>query len=294
MLSVGKTKTARLDAKLTDIVIVTSTINVSIDASLKADRTKTLSINARLRKPLFGSRSLVIFPIGYIDNAQTTSKGSFTEPSIAILDKRNNELFEPNKGSNKIIRGHTLRTKGRATPMETREVSEERHEFTYNYENIWNSEYRIIKRFVKDISDHNTYSFRLVDFSSGVKVTGLATTGVATYNASLHNTEDFTTASGRGGNYICVRNGRSRKLRIGKVASVVPDSSISFQASPEGYGNLATAIENETYAYPLYKVFITGRGLNFKTTGYADTTEVASYAGPVKTGVIRFSQEDIE
>ncbi len=265
------------------------TKNVQLDTLLYKPRLRTLSVDARLRKVVFGDRSLKVFPIGYIDNTKTTSKGSFTDPSIAILDRRTNVLQEPNKSENKTISGHTMRSTGRAVPLETRKISDHRHAFNYSYNNIYNSEYRVIKRFVADIADYQSNSFYLVDFSSGVKVTALATVLPATYNASLHDTHCFTTASARGGNYLCVRNGRTQRLRIGKVTEITTDQSVSFQATP-GYGDLASLSSGETYAYPLYRVFLSQEGLSFKVDDFVDKNQNASLAGPVRSGSVAFRQ----
>jgi hypothetical protein len=265
------------------------TKSIELDAILHKLRSRTLSVDARLKKVTFGDRSIKIFPIGYVDSDKSTSKGSFTDPDIAIIDRRSNELLEPNKSENKTISGHTLRSADGPIPLETRKVSDHRHMFTYGYNNIYNGEYRLIKRFVADIADYQSNSFYLVDFSGAVKVTALATTAVATYNASLHDTHCFTTASGRGGNYICVRNGRTRQLRIGKVTEIAKDQSVSFQATP-GYGDLATLTSGETYSYPLYRVFIAQEGLNFKVDGFVDKAQNASLAGPVRSGNVSFRQ----
>ncbi len=262
---------------------------VRLNAQTYKVRPINVSLDARLRKVVFGDRSLKVFPIGYIDNTKTTSKGSFTDPSIAILDRRTNVLQEPNKSENKTISGHTMRSTGRAVPLETRKISDHRHAFNYSYNNIYNSEYRVIKRFVADIADYQSNSFYLVDFSSGVKVTALATVLPATYNASLHDTHCFTTASARGGNYLCVRNGRTQRLRIGKVTEITTDQSVSFQATP-GYGDLASLSSGETYAYPLYRVFLSQEGLSFKVDDFVDKNQNASLAGPVRSGSVAFRQ----
>ena len=202
-------------------------------------------------------------------------------------------MFEPNAGTNKQRMGFTAFSNMENRAVWTRKIGEFKHTLEYRYENVWNSEYKVIKRFITDVAEHRANSFYIIDFSSGVKVTALASTG-GNYNASVYDTQDFSATSGEGGNYVCLWNGTEKKFRIGILSSKDDDSSITFPQSTD-YGNLASVLAtHHVGAYPVYRVYLADDSEDFKTTGFVPLTYTASFAGPIKSGAVRFVQRDVK
>ena len=230
--------------------------------------------------------SLTLYPIGYVASDNQNSMGAWTDGGTA-----ENLVFEPNNGANKSRIGHTLLSNMENRSLFARKLGEYRHTFSYNYEDIWSHEYNQIKRFVTDIAQHRANDFYMIDFSSGIKVTALASTG-GNFNASIYDTSDFTATSGEGGNHACLWNGHNRTFRIGIISSYEEDSSFTFPQSTD-YGNLASTLAtDQVFAYPVYRVYLANDEEEFRTTTFVRPIYNASFAGAVRSGTVRFIQYD--
>jgi len=230
-----------------------------------------------------------IFPIGYIASTNTNSKGNFVASQLSA--SATNLLFEPNAGCNKVKAGYTSMSTMENRAIWTRKIGEHRHRIEYNYDNIFNWEFKQIRRFIRDVAEFGTNSFYVVDFSSGQKVTALATG--ATWNASIYDTTDFSATSGEGGRYTCIWYPHKKKFRVGIISTKVDDSSIQF-ANTSDFGDLEEFSVGQVYAYPMYRCYLADPTEDFKVTDFIDTHLSASFVGPVRSGTLKFMQRDVK
>ena len=227
-----------------------------------------------------------LFPIGFVASTNDSSKGSWTSGGATV-----NHMFEPNAGSEKTKKGYTAVTTMDNLGLYTRKIGEEKHSLKYEYRNIFNWEFKLIRRFIRDIADFRANSFYVVDFSSGQKVSALAT-GV-TWNASIYDTTDFSATSGEGGNYCCIWYPRQKKFRVGIINAKAEDSSISFPNTSD-FGDLQAFSLGEVYAYPMYRCYLQDDDEKFKVDAHIDTHMNASFAGPIRSGSVSFVQRDVK
>ncbi len=229
---------------------------------------------------------LKVFPIGYIASTNTVSKGSSTSGGT-----EDQPMFEPNAGSQKTKQGFSGQSPTENRAIWTRKLGEHRHLLSYNYKNIFNWEFKQIRKFIRDVASFQVNSFYVVDFSSGQQITALATG--ATWNASIYDTTDFSATSGEGGNYCCIWYPRNSQFRIGIVNLKNDDSSIGFPNTGD-FGALSAFATGEVYAYPIYRCFMKDDKEGFKVSAYVDADMNASFAGPVRSGKIDFVQKDVK
>ncbi len=230
-----------------------------------------------------------IFPIGYIASTNTNSKGNFVADQISA--SATNTLFEPNAGCDKAKVGFTLVSEMENRAIWARSAGEHKHQLTYSYDNIFNWEFKQIRRFIRDIATYRANSFYVVDFSSGQKVTALATG--ATWNASIYDTTDFSATSAEGGNYACIWYPHQSKFRVGIVSAKADDSSISFPNTSD-FGDLEDFSIGHVYAYPVYRAYLVEDKEEFEVTNFVDAHMEASFVGPVRSGDINFIQRDVK
>jgi hypothetical protein len=229
---------------------------------------------------------LKVFPIGYIASTNNVSKGSITSGGT-----EDQPMFEPNAGSQKTKLGYSAQSRVENRAIWTRKVGEHRHMLAYNYKDIFNWEFKQIRRFIRDVASFQVNSFYVVDFSSGQKISALATG--ANWNASIYDTTDFSATTGEGGNYCCIWYPRNSQFRIGVVNVKNEDSSIGFPNTSD-WGDLSTFALGEVYAYPMYRCFMKEDKEEFKVNAYVDVDMNASFAGPVRSGKIEFIQRDVK
>lgn len=227
-----------------------------------------------------------LFPIGYVASTNSSSKGAWTSGGTEV-----NQLFEPNGGAEKTKMGFTAVSRTESRGIFTRKVGEERHTLKYEYKNIFNWEFKQIRRFMRDVADYRVNSFYVIDFSSGQKVTALATG--ATWNASIYDTTDFSATSGEGGNYCCIWYPRLKQFRVGIINAKAEDSSISFPNTSD-FGDLSNFSLGEVYAYPMYRCYMQDDDEKFNVETYIDTNMNASFAGPIRSGSVAFVQRDVK
>ena len=232
---------------------------------------------------------IAIFPIGYIASTNTNSKGNFASGQSSASAM--NYLFEPNNGCNKVKVGFTAMSTMENRAIWTRKIGEHRHKLEYGYENIFNWEFKQIRRFIRDVAGFGTNSFYVIDFSSGQKVTALATG--ATWNASIYDTTDFSATAGEGGKYTCIWYPHQKKFRVGVISTKVEDSSIEFPNTSD-FGDLSTFNVGDVYAYPMYRCYLAETDEGFEVTNFIDTHLTASFVGPVRSGTIKFIQRDVK
>jgi hypothetical protein len=226
-----------------------------------------------------------LFPIGDVATTNSTSKGAWVSGGT-----EENLMFEPNFGCGKDKKGYSAVSNMENRAIQTRKIGEMRHTLDYKYKDIWNWEFKKIRRFMRDISEYKVNSFYLIDFSSGQQITALATG--ATWNASIYDTTDFSATAGEGGKYACIWYPRISKFRIGALTSKVEDSSITFSDTGD-YGDLNQFVQGDVYAYPMYRVYLNQDQEKFKIRAHVDANLNASFAGPVRSGNVRFIQRDI-
>lgn len=228
-----------------------------------------------------------LFPIGYIASQNATSAGAWSSTGHPAV----NIMFEPNDGCTKQRTSYTGVSTMENRVMWTRKVGERKHTITYKYSNIWSSEYRYVKKFMDDIADGRANSFYVIDFSSGEKVTALASVG-GNVLASIPSTHEFTATPSQGGYYACLWNGFQKRYRIG-IVSAVGDRSITFPQSTD-YGNLASIlVTNQVVAYPMYEVYLADDNADLEVSEYIDMNQATTFAGAVRSGQIQFIQKDV-
>jgi len=232
---------------------------------------------------------IAIFPIGYIASTNTNSKGNFVSGQISA--SATNYLFEPNAGCNKTKVGFAAMSTMENRTIWTRQIGEHRHKLEYNYENIFNWEFKQIRRFMRDVGNYGVNSFYVIDFSSGQKVTALATG--ATWNASIYDTTDFSATAGEGGKYVCVWYPHKTKFRVGAISTKVEDSSITF-SNVSDFGDLQDFSIGKVYAYPMYRCYLAESNEDFKVNDIVDANLNASFVGPVRSGKVTFIQRDVK
>jgi hypothetical protein len=227
-----------------------------------------------------------VFPIGFIASTNTVSKGSYVSGGT-----EENPMFEPNQGCGKVKLGYSAQSPVENRAIWTRKIGEHRHSLTYNYDKIWNSEFKQIRRFIRDVASFKVNSFYVVDFSSGQRISALATG--ANWNASIYDTTDFSATSGEGGNYCCIWHPDTRQFRIGIISTKMEDSYIQF-SNDSDFGDLQKFKAGVTFAYPMYRCFMKDDKEDFKVKAFVDPTVNASFAGPVRSGKVNFVQRDVK
>lgn len=233
-----------------------------------------------------------VFPIGYIATSNANSFGNFRSGQLAA--SATNSMFEPNLKAQKEKTGYTAISDMENRAIWARKIAQHKHTFEYRYSKIWNHEFKRIRGFIRHVADFRANSFYIVDWSSGQKITALASIGptATKWNASVHDTSDYSATSGTGGRYVCAWYPDRQKFRIGIVSSKWEDSSVQWAESSD-FGDLNEFRQNRMYLYPMYRVYLTEDKENFNVTFFADADLGASFAGPVRDGQVKFVQRDV-
>ncbi len=233
-----------------------------------------------------------VFPIGHIASSNTNSFGNMRSGQLAA--SANNSMFEPNAEANKQKTGFTAVSNMENRAIWARRIAQHKHTFEYGYKAIWNHEFKRIRKFTRDVADFRANSFYLVDWSSGQKVTVVASIGptATVWNASIYDTTDFSATNSTGGKYACLWYPDIAKFRIGIVNSKVEDSSITWPESSD-FGDLNEFSVGKVFLYPMYRVYMTEDAEDFSVDMFADTDLGASFAGPVRSGTVKFVQRDV-
>jgi hypothetical protein len=67
---------------------------------------------------------------------------------------------------------------------------------------------------------------------------------------------------------------------------------VTFPDSTD-YGDLDSFSSDKIFAYPVYRVYIAEDEEQFNVTNWAPPTLATTYAGPVRSGTVRFVQYDV-
>jgi hypothetical protein len=195
-----------------------------------------------------------LFPIGEIANSQ----------DYGTMDSCNYDMFEPNSNTMSQPVYNNLITLFQNQARMTRKKAEPHLSITYNYENIFDSEYRQIEHFVDYVEDALN-SFYTVDWSRHQKVLKNAADGT-NWKVYISRTRPYSTTENKNANYMLLWNGSSWKL--GQVITVSKNlylhgKNYYYVTITPLYGNLSRAsAQTFSLAYPVYSVYFTPAALS--------------------------------
>lgn len=220
-----------------------------------------------------------LFPLGLMSAAS----GSGTIDSVSY------DFFEPNVRCTSGPVFTSLVTRFQNQTILARKKADPYLNISYEYNNIYASEYQQIEHFLVDKEEAVT-SFYVVDLSRGVLPTAINTS--STWIASIANTRLYDTVLNQKANYVFFYNGKSWKL--GTVTVVTANTSVTCNVDTNNYGDM-TDTEGAvitgnlmTMIYPVYQCFaIPGALTPFKTGTY--WSNVDSNRGFLYTGTISFT-----
>ncbi len=219
-----------------------------------------------------------LFPIGEINGSDSTGS----------IDGITYNFFEPNKSSKSFRNYNNLVSLFQNQSKLTRKKAEPFLMITYNYENIFDREYRQIEHFIDYVEDSLT-SFYTPDFSRGATPSNIALSG-SDWEISITNTRIYSTITNVKADYAFVTNGT--KWKLGRVISLSAGVSITMELT---YGGLTLSeAQNNGCVYPLYCVYFTPNALSDFEVGdfvgvgnVTDSTDV----GFVYSGTIGFNSK---
>jgi hypothetical protein len=193
-----------------------------------------------------------LFPIGEMANAK----------DYGTMDSCNYYMFEPNSNTLSRPSYDILVTLFQNQSRMTRKKAEPHLSITYDYENIFDREYRQIEHFVDYVDDALT-SFYTVDWSRHEKVLSGTILVGADWKVYMSKTRPYSITENKNANYMFVWNGTSWKL--GQVIEVSNNSYVKITPL---YGNLTlTSAVTFSLAYPVYCVYFTPPALaEFEST----------------------------
>jgi hypothetical protein len=187
-----------------------------------------------------------LFPIGLVENSK----------DYGVMDSCNYYIFEPNSSTMSQPTYNNLVTLFNNQARMTRKKAEPHLSIHYNYENIFDKEYRQIEHFVDFVEDALN-SFYTVDWSRHQKVTNVVA-DVGDWKVYVSRTRIYSTTENKNANYMILWNGTSWKL--GQVVSIINSSYVKITPL---YGNLTLASAvTFSLAYPVYCVYFTPAALS--------------------------------
>jgi len=208
--------------------------------------------------------SMKVFPIGLVDS---------TTESIGILDSIEYAFFEPNSkvtGADTYLvdelqmQDHTIATNKRGEPVRN---------FSYEYENIFDREYKEIEHFMSYVGEALTSCYA-IDLSMGEPIATVS----SPYELTISLARKYSTVEHIKSNYAFVWNGSD--FMIGAVTDT-DSTSITLSHS---YG--LTTITNGKI-YPMYEVYIVSGAIqNFKPVVFYESDTADS--GWVWSGSVAF------
>ena len=152
-----------------------------------------------------------IFPIGT----------AVAATNLATIDSKKYAFFEPNKSVSSNKMHTTLVTRFENQSMLTRKKAEPFLMITYEYEDIFDREYRQVEHFLDDVDDALT-SFRVVDLSKGKKPSAI-TDSSGDWVVSISNTRMYSATANLRADSAFVWNGRAWKE--GSVSAITANTS---------------------------------------------------------------------
>ena len=217
-----------------------------------------------------------LYPVGTV--AGSTSQGT--------IDGVSYSMFEPNvRCSSQEI--HTiLSTVFEQQIMLSRKKAEPMISFSYEYNNIFDREWRQIEHFIYAYNETLT-PFFLIDFSKGQTPSSITASG--DWTVSIANTRLYSTVENYKANRAILWNGS--KWKEGQITTVTTNTSIIVDIDTNNYGSLTiTEAQADAIIYPVYEVYLAlGGASQFKTTEYWDeSVTISNDGGWLRTGTITF------
>ena len=204
-----------------------------------------------------------LFPLGLISAA--SSNGTIESVSYS--------MFEPNKMCKSSPVFNILTTVFQDQTMLSRKKSEPFLKTTYEYDDIWNYEYRQIEHFIDAIGEDALNSFYMVAWDRGITPSGVANSG-GDWIVSVDNTRFFSSIQHQKSNRGLLWDGLNWKE--GQVLSVSANTSVTLNIDALNYGNLSLASAvSSGVLYPMYEVRMGPNALsNFKSTVFVPNIDI--------------------
>ena len=220
-----------------------------------------------------------LFPIGAV--SQGSSSGTIESVSYTF--------FEPNLKVMSSAYFTTLQTRFEDQTILTRKKAEPYLVMNFEYENIFNREYRQLEHFV-DSKDGALTSFMCPDLSEGYKPSNVASV-TNDWRVYIPNTRLYSTINKQKAHYAFLWDGKG-DFRIAPIGSISTNSYIQMSISASnlaGALTLSDALSN-AHVYPLYQVFFNENPLqDFKTTYFIDENiNLTADGGWMYSGTIQF------
>jgi len=222
---------------------------------------------------------MILFPIG------TLAGGTGTGTVESVLYS----FFEPNKNCISAPTHSILTTRYKDQTLLTRKVADPYLTISYEYENIFSSEYTQLEHLLNSIDEGNTPIYT-IDLSKGVVPSAIVTT--STWTPAISNTRLYSATTNFKSNYIFFYNGNVWK--IGTISSVSANTSVTTNVDTNNFGTMTDtqgAIvtgNNRVWIYPIYECYINpGSISSFKVSGYWPNGD--SNRGSLWSGSINFS-----
>jgi len=220
--------------------------------------------------------SISLFPIGTVAS----------QVSTGLVEGVSYNMWEPNARchSNEI---HTiLTTSFQDQTMLTRKKAAPHLVINYEYDNIFDKEYRQIEHFVYTKDDGLT-SFYTVDWSKAQNPSVVASI-TNKWRVTVDNTRLYSEVTNYKANKILLWNGS--KWKLGDITKVNTNATIALDMTYHR-GSLKYSETGAALMYPVYEVFFSQNALSgFKTTEYVDDENISTTGsgGYMRSGVLTF------
>ena len=217
----------------------------------------------------------LLYPIG--DMSASSNNGT--------IDSISYGFFEPNGGCQSSPSYHNIHTKFQNQTILATKKAESTLNISYEYENIFDGEFKQIQHFLDNV-DESLTPFFVVDLSKGVIPTAIDGSWVV----SLSNTRLFSSIPNKKGYYVFLYNGASWKF--GTVSTITANTSITISIS-SNFGNLLVAEAGivtgpkATHVYPIYECYAMPNALDGMKKGEYINNDDAD-RGFLRSGSIGF------
>lgn len=208
---------------------------------------------------------MLLFPLGELTGGLGTGK----------IDDVVYNFFEPNKKARSSVTHTTLISQFETMTILTRKKAQPFLNITYEYRNVFQSEFNQIEHFIISIGDANT-SFFIIDLSQG-QVPSVINTS-STWVASIPNTRLYSNVTNLKANYIFFYNGSIWKL--GTISSISANTSVTTDVDTNNYGTMTDAQgaivtgNSKVFIYPVYQCYLNPNSLDsFKVTNRWDNND---------------------
>ena len=219
-----------------------------------------------------------LFPIGTIANGSdsgTTSGVTYT-------------FFEPNSGCKSGKVHNILVSRFQNQTAMTRKVTDPFIQIKYDYEDIYNREFKAIENFVDSVDEALT-SFLVVDFDNGKSPSSVSSV-LDTWEVVIDSTDRYSSVTNYKSNKMFLWDGVS-SWRIGTVSDVDTNATVTMDLTGSLFGALTLANASaKAYVYPVYTAYL-GQGAlsSFKNTEFLkENVTLGSDGGWMKSGNVEF------